>query len=195
MSTMFPPAGRLRHGYDRAQVEDFFTRARAAYEERERAGRGASAGARGDGDGIDEKDVRTVAFDLVRDGYAPSAVDAALDRLEAAFVQRRRTTSIEEGGEGAWMDGVAGLATTLYPRLLRPAGQRFRAPERGSGYDRGAVDALLGRLVDYFDKGGELTSEEIRTATFPSARASRAYHEGTVDAYLDRAVEILLAVE
>ncbi len=31
--------------------------------------------------------------------------------------------------------------------------------------------------------------------TFPSARGDKAYAEGVVDAYLDRAVEVLLAVE
>ncbi|MPV39105.1 DivIVA domain-containing protein [Georgenia subflava] len=188
MSTMFPPAGRTRTGYDRAQVEEFFTRARAAYESGE-------PGATGPTDTLDEKDVRSAAFDLVRDGYATPAVDAALDRLEAAFVQRRRTAFVSSRGESAWMDHIADLATTLYPRLLRPAGERFRAPEGGRGYDRDAVDALLERLVAYFDDGGELTSAELRAATFPVARASRAYHEGTVDAYLDRAVEVLVAVE
>ena len=182
MTGMFPPAGRLRTGYDREQVEAFFTRARGAYE----------AGQDG---GFDEQDVRSAAFDLVRDGYATAAVDAALDRLEAAFVQRGRTAFVAASGEQAWMDRIADRATTLYPRLLRPAGQRFRPPDSGRGYDRAAVDALMDRLIAYFDDGGDLTSEEVRTATFPAARASRAYHEGTVDAYLDRAVEVLLAVE
>ncbi|MHB1063361.1 MAG: DivIVA domain-containing protein [Georgenia sp.] len=182
MNAMFPPAGRARTGYDRMQVEEFFTRARAAYE----------SGQRG---GFDEQDVRAAAFDLVRDGYATASVDAALDRLEAAFVQRRRTTFIAAQGEPAWMDHIAHLATTLYPRLLRPAGERFRAPDRGRGYDRAAVDAMLDRVVAYFDDGGELTAAEVRAAAFPSARASRAYHEGTVDAFLDRAVEVLVAVE
>ncbi|TRW45148.1 DivIVA domain-containing protein [Georgenia yuyongxinii] len=193
MSTMFPPAGKARTGYDRQQVEEFFARARAAYENGP-APTGAPGTAGGQGT-FDEKDVRGAAFDLVRDGYTTAAVDAALDRLEAAFVQRRRTTYVAAQGEAAWMDHIAELATTLYPRLLRPAGQRFRAPERGRGYDRAAVDTLLERLVAYFDDGGELTAAEVRSTTFPAARASQAYHEGTVDAFLDRTVEVLVAVE
>ena len=35
-------------------------------------------------------------------------------------------------GRQAWMDQVTQLATTLYPRLLRPAGERF-APASGQG--------------------------------------------------------------
>ncbi|UNX55909.1 DivIVA domain-containing protein [Georgenia sp. TF02-10] len=254
MTTMFPTAGRARLGYDREQVEEFFARARAAYEagdsrvgDGETGAGGAGASAVGDGaragaspagraaagdedagagddarptggddgrptggddgrpaggdarpagdDRLDADDVRGAAFDLVRDGYATAAVDGALDRLEAAFVQRRRSAFVAARGEQAWMDRVADRATTLYPRLLRPAGQRFAPPPSGRGYERAAVDALLDRLIAYFDDGGALTSTELRTATFPSARASRAYHEGTVDAYLDRAVEVLLAVE
>ncbi|GAA4423425.1 hypothetical protein GCM10023169_19060 [Georgenia halophila] len=190
MTAMFPTAGRWRTGYDREQVEEFFTRARAAYEDGEPP-RSDTAAA----DSIDEQDVRSAAFDLVRDGYATAPVDAALDRLEAAFVQRRRSAFIAERGEGAWMDRTADLATTLYPRLLRPHGKRFRAPEKGRGYDREAVDALMDRLVAYFDEGGEMTSSELRSTTFPSVPARRAYHEGTVDAYLARAVEVLVAVE
>ena len=93
------------------------------------------------------------------------------------------------------MEHIAERATTLYPRLLRPEGERFDAPDRGRGYDRAEVDALLERLTRYFDRDGHLTAEEIRTATFASARRSRAYHEGTVDAYLARAVEVLASVE
>ncbi|MFD1719375.1 DivIVA domain-containing protein [Georgenia deserti] len=187
MTGMFPTAGRWRTGYDREQVEDFFTRARAAYEESEPRADGSER--------IDEHDVRAAAFDLVRDGYSTAAVDAALDRLEAAFVQRTRSAFIAEHGEAAWMDRTADLATTLYPRLLRPAGKRFRAPEKGRGYDREAVDELMDRLIAYFDEGGEMTSAELRATTFPSVPARRAYHEGTVDAYLARAVEVLVAVE
>lgn len=179
--TMFPVAGRTRTGYEREQVEEFFTRARTAYED------GAAD--------VDEHDVRTVAFDLVRQGYDTAAVDAALDRLEVAFVQRRRADYIASHGQDAWMDQVAELATTLYPRLLRPAGSRFAPPEAGTGYDARAVDELLERLIAYFDQGGELSSTEVRAATFPTARGDRAYGEGAVDAYLDRVVEVLVSVE
>jgi DivIVA domain-containing protein len=186
MSTLFPVVGRTSTGYHREQVEEFFARARQAYE----AGRAGST----DGE-LTEADVRSAAFDLVRAGYATGPVDSALDRLEAALVQRRRDTFIAEHGQQAWMDRTAELATTLYPRLVRPAGERFAAPDQGRGYDREAVDALMDRLVAYFDADGDLTATEIRAVTFPTARRDRAYAEGVVDAYLDRAVEVLLAVE
>ncbi|MDD9205219.1 DivIVA domain-containing protein [Georgenia sp. 10Sc9-8] len=186
--TTFPRAGRTRTGYAPEQVDDFFERARSAYEESTLPGPRRP-------DAVDEDDVRTVAFDLVRQGYETSAVDAALDRLEVAFVQRRRADHISAHGQEAWMEQVADRATTLYPRLLRPAGERFAPPEKGQGYDAASVDALLDRVVAYFDEGEELTAAEVRGATFPPARGDKAYAEGPVDAYLDRVVEVLVAVE
>lgn len=182
MAEAFPRTGRWSSGYDVGQVDDFFERARAAYES-------------ADAEQMSAEDVRSVAFDLVRHGYDAGRVDAALDRLEGAFVQRARSQSIGTEGQDAWMDDVAQRATTLYPRLVRPSGERFAPPERGRGYDSAAVDALLDKLVDYFDAGAELSATEIRSATFPSAPRDRAYAEGPVDAYLDRAVDVLLAVE
>ncbi|GAB2991933.1 DivIVA domain-containing protein [Actinotalea caeni] len=184
MADTFPRTGRWSSGYDVEQVDEFFEQARAAYEDD-----GAS------GTTMTAEDVRNAAFDLVRGGYDPAHVDAALDRLEAAFVQRARARHIGQAGQDAWMEEVARRATTLYPRLVRPAGERFAPPERGRGYDRESVDALLDRLVDYFDSGAELSAAEVRSATFKSAPRDRAYAEGPVDAFLDRAVDVLLAVE
>jgi len=179
---MFPRVGRWSRGYDPEQVDDFFARARVAYEGP------LEASLRGD-------DVRGAAFDLVRGGYAPSSVDGALDRLEGAFVRRERAAFVGKRSQQEWMATVAERATTLYPRLVRPAGARFAPPEHGHGYAAEDVDAVLDRLVAYFDAGAPLGSGELRTATFRSARGGRAYAEGPVDAFLARAVEVLLAVE
>jgi len=183
MAETFPRTGRWSSGYDTEQVDEFFEQARVAYEA------GSDTGA------MSADDVRAAAFDLVRHGYEPGQVDAALDRLEGAFVQRSRAQSIAAAGQDDWMDNVAARATTLYPRLVRPSGERFAPPDRGRGYSSEAVDALLDRLVDYFDDGAELSAAELRAATFPSSPRDRAYAEGAVDAFLDRAVDVLLAVE
>ncbi|HLS16024.1 MAG TPA: DivIVA domain-containing protein [Beutenbergiaceae bacterium] len=181
MEGLFPTVGRWASGYDREEVEDFFDRAKRAYQ---------------NGDvSMTSEDVRNAAFDLVRHGYDPAAVDAALDRLEGAFIQRDRAEFVSSRGQDAWMEQIAERATTLYPRLVRPAGERFAPPRRGRGYERDAVDDVMDRLVDYFDAGAELSAAELRAATFPSAPRSRAYAEGPVDAFLDRAVDVLLAVE
>ena len=77
MSDMFPRASRLRPGYQREQVDRYFTTAHEIYDA-------------GEFEEMDSEGVRTVAFDIVRGGYDPDAVDAALDRLETAFLQRKR---------------------------------------------------------------------------------------------------------
>lgn len=177
---MFPKVRFTQSGYDAGQVEEFFDVARSDYE----TGGSMTAG-----------DVREVAFDLVRGGYNPTAVDEAMDRVELALVVRERLAFIDEHGQDAWMKEVADRATGLYPRLTRPEGLRFRPPARGKGYERRAVDQVLARLVEFFDSGRPVSSQDLRTVTFPAAPASRAYDEGPVDAFLDRAIDILLAVE
>ena len=178
---MFPRVGLLRQGYRREQVEGYFATAHEIYDA-------------GELDEMDSEGVRTVAFDIVRGGYKPAAVDAALDRLEAAFLQRRRSEFVAANGRKAWMDHVAKLATTLYPRLLRPAGERF-APARKRGYSKVEVDQLMDRVAAYFDSDSAISSAEVRTVTFSAARGSKAYEESSVDRYLARVVEVLLSVE
>lgn len=143
MSDMFPRASRLRPGYQREQVDRYFTTAHEIYDA-------------GEFEEMDSEGVRTVAFDIVRGGYDPDAVDAALDRLETAFLQRKRQNFVANEGREAWMSQVAQLATTLYPRLLRPAGERF-APAK-DGYSREEVDDLMERVAAYFDSESKLTS-------------------------------------
>ena len=170
----FPRAGFFTRGYETSQVDEFFADARKAYEGGVPAEKFSAA------------QVRGAHFDLVRRGYQTAAIDQAMDRLEAAFVRRDRADNVAVN--------VAQRATTLYPRMLRPRGKRFAHPD-GKGYDATQVDELLDRLAQYFDSDKGITSAEIRSATFKTAKNEKAYKEGVVDAYLSRAVEVLLAVE
>ena len=166
------------------QVDTFFGEARSAYEARPGSAE----------DNLTEETVRNAAFDLVVDGYQTAHVDAALDRLEAAVVKRRRTQFVASKSEDEWMGQAVERATTLYPRLQRPASERF-ADAQGSGYSKESVDALCERLIDYFENGTPISAQQVRLATFPAARGASAYDEAVVDSFLDRAVEVLLAVE
>ena len=180
---MFRTVSRFRTGYDPDQVDTFFTQARRVYEGEQ-------------GEPLTGTDVRRVAFDLVRGGYATSSVDSALDRLERAFTTRQRQETLAAQGQQAWMDHVASRARTLYERLRRPDGERFAPARRGEqGYLPDDVDDLCHRLIAYFDNGAPLTSDELRHATFGRAKGHNAYAEGPVDAFFERAVEVLLGVE
>ncbi|MCV2396105.1 DivIVA domain-containing protein [Actinotalea sp. M2MS4P-6] len=183
MSGMFRTAGRMKTGYDPDQVDEFFTHARKVYE-------GAP------GEPLSGYDVRRVAFDLVRGGYRPAAVDAALDRLERAFVSRQRAEFVGTHGQQAWLEHLAAQARTLYGRLARPDGERFARGRGGEpSYSTEDVDEVCHRLIEYFDHGQPLGSEELRQITFARRRGSDGYGEAAVDAFLDRAVEVLLGVE
>lgn len=182
MAAVFPKAGAFRRGYEPQDVDAFFMRARSAYE----GGVPASQ--------FSGKQVQNAAFPLKMGGYDTRSVDSALNRLEAAFVQRDKVDFISVNGEAQWHARVAEQATTLYPRLLRPNGERFSHPPRGTkGYQAAEVDALLERITAYFDSNAPLTVGDVRFALFRAAKGTQAYREDQVDAYLGRMVEILLA--
>ena len=184
MSDLFPRTSALRHGYRRDQVEEFFSRARQAYE------RAATP----DSD-LTPLDVRRASFDLKRGGYSTAAVDSALDRLEVAFAKRTRETFVRQHGQDAWMRSLADRAQVLYPRLRRPKGERFAHPSFISrGYEAREVDKVLARVTTFFDRGEPLTADQVRMVSFAQATGKRAYDEATVDAFLARTVDILLGV-
>jgi len=184
MSDLFPRTSALRSGYHRPQVEQFFSRARSAYEQ-----------AAGSGADLTPLDVRRASFDLKRGGYSTAAVDAALDRLEVAFAKRTRDSFIREHGQDAWMQELASRAQVLYPRLRRPKGEHFAHPNFLSrGYDAREVDKVLARVTAFFDRGEPLTAQQVRMVAFAQTSGKRAYDEATVDAFLARTVDILLGV-
>lgn len=183
MGDLFPVSRGLIRGYDQEQVDAFFAQARDAYE----GGVPAEA--------FSSEQIRAAAFSLVHGGYQVAEVDAALNRLEGAFIHRDRSAFVAEHGENAWFDKVADNATTLYPRLLRPEGERFRHPEaREQGYAVADVDSLVDRLAAFFDDRDTITEADLRTATFRPARGEKAYEERQVDAFIGRATQVLMAV-
>ena len=116
--------------------------------------------------------------------------------MEAAFVARARADFVAQHGQQEWLAQLGEQARTLYGRLGRPDGDRFAPPRhRGQGYEPADVDALCHRLVAYFDNGAKLTAAEVRSATFRARRGKNGYDEDSVDAFLARAVDVLLGVE
>ncbi len=180
---IFPCVSSFRRGYSQKHVAAFFEKARNAYE----GGMPSSK--------FSAEQVRLASFPLCRGGYDTKVVDAALNRLEAAFVQRDRAEFISVQGEAEWYDRVAETATTLYPRLLKPEGERFPHPKKGErGYRSDQVDAVLDELSAFFDDEIKLTADDIRMALFDSAKGKKAYSEAHVDIYLGRVIDILQAV-
>ena len=189
MARSFPSAGLFSLGYHRSEVTEFFLAATRAYEAAGRRRAGAPSG-----DQFDDETIRAASFSLVRGGYEPAAVDRALDRLEHAFVKRRRAGTIARTGTEAWRAHVEDLTDTLTNRLLRPAGQRFERPAgRARGYDAAQVDRLLDQVHAHIEDGAPMDVTTVRDVRFAPARRGRAYAEAVVDVYLDRVVQVLLA--
>lgn len=180
-STVFPTADRGLRGYDREEVDTFFTAARDVYE-----GRPSPIP-------VSVERIRHQAFSLKRGGYATPHVDAALERLEDVFAARAKQDGINALGEDAWMDTARANAQEIVDRLARPAGQRFRhAAFVTLGYHRDDVDAFADKLVRYFSEGWPISATDVRTAVFREQRGG--YREDQVDALLDAVVDVMLAV-
>lgn len=177
----FARVGRFAWGYDPKDVDAFLQEAKGIYSST-------------DPSQYDETLVRNASFNRKRHGYNPVEVDAALDRLEAAFIQAKRAAIVEREGENTWLNDTYALAKSLYPRLLRPEGERF-AQAKEVGYSKIEVDALIDRLAAYFDGKEQLSSTDVRLASFTMVKKKKAYDTAVVDVYLDRAISVLVAVE
>ncbi|HLS92985.1 MAG TPA: DivIVA domain-containing protein [Microbacterium sp.] len=174
----FTRVAKRRRGYDPESVDAFIDRARASF---------ASGG------GVTSDDLRTASFPLVRGGYDIATVDTVLARLEDAFAARERDARIREVGPDAWVSSARAEAQELLARLSRPKGERFdRVSWHRMGYSVAEVDAVASRIARYFSDGDPVTPDQVRQAAFHPQRGG--YREEQVDAVLDAAVRIVLAV-
>jgi DivIVA domain-containing protein len=182
----FERVARTEYGYNAKQVDQFLQRARVSLETP-----GAAAHS------IRSNDVRAVSFDPVKGGYSAAAVDAALDRLEDAFARRERDELIAERGEEAWLRQIGQLSGTLRGRLHRPDGERFRRPSRkkARSYNTKDVDRLCVDLIGYLEEDKPLSVDNVRRAMFRPAVGQDGYEETQVDAFLDRVVELMAAID
>ncbi len=182
----FERVARTDYGYNAKQVDQFLQRARVSLETPAAAVHP-----------IKSADVRSVSFDPVKGGYSATAVDAALDRLEDAFARRERDELIAVQGEDAWLRQIGQLSGTLRGRLHRPDGERFRHPvkKKARSYNTKDVDRLCTDLIGYLEEDKPLSVDNVRRAVFRPAVGKDGYEETQVDAFLDRVVELMAAID
>ncbi|WP_258805400.1 DivIVA domain-containing protein [Pseudarthrobacter sp. NS4] len=182
----FERVQRSEYGYNAKQVDQFLQRARVSLETPEAAAQP-----------VNSADVRAVSFDPVKGGYSASVVDAALDRLEDAFARRERDELIAAHGEEAWLREIGNLSAILRGRLHRRDGDRFRRPARKKtrSYNTTDVDRLCRELVAYLEQDKPLSVDSVRRAVFRPAAGPDGYEEAQVDAFLDRVVELMAAID
>lgn len=175
----FPETRGREKGYDKRAVDEFLARARTAFEV--------------GGDSLTSSDVRSVAFPLVRRGYAIASVDAALGRIEDAFAAREREAAVSGVGARAWVGRTRETAQVVLDRLSRPRGRRFeRVSSLRYGYRIDEVDLVSEKIARYLETGDSVTVEQVRAVAFRMQRGG--YREAQVDAVLDAVVEVMLAV-
>ena len=182
----FERVPRSEYGYNAKQVDQFLQRARVSLETPKAATHLIKSG-----------DVRAVSFDPVKGGYSAAVVDAALDRLEDAFARRERDELIAASGEDAWLREIGNLSGILRGRLHRPDGERFRRPSKNKGrsYNTVDVDRLCRDLLGYLEEDRPLSVDNVRRAVFRPAVGKDGYEENQVDAFLDRVVELMAAID
>lgn len=181
MNAAFERAGRFSQGYSTVEVDEFLSRARAAYE--------------GSDNGFKPSEIITASFTTERGGYDMRVVDEALDRLSDAFALQYRDNAIARDGEEAWVEVLTQRATVLRERLERPEGQRFRPGGEGErSYDRADVDALCDQVLAYFTQGHAMSVDDVRRAAFGRAKGAAGYDESVVDVYFDHVADIMASV-
>ncbi|MEO5534909.1 MAG: DivIVA domain-containing protein [Pseudolysinimonas sp.] len=182
MSTTFPRVRRAQ-GYDIDEVEDFLEDARRAY-----------TGDRGSAQVVTATSIRQIAFTMRKNGYSPSHVDSALERLEEAFAARERDRALTASGDQAWYQKARTDAQVVLDRATRPRGQRFkRVGMLTGGYSVRDVDAFADRVSRYLQQGTPLSVTEVREVAFGTQKGG--YQETQVDLVLDAIVDLLLAVK
>lgn len=177
-------AGRA-WGYDPQTVDAFFADAESTLEGRVSAD-----------EAVTSSGVRGIAFGRARGGYEPAEVDASLDEVENNLAELENELFIQEHGRTAWEAKLGELSELIFGRLERPDGKRFRSPSGAStrGYAVVDVDALCHALVEELSRPESLDPDRVRTAVFGPAVGEDSYEEQQVDAFLDKVVELLLAL-
>jgi DivIVA domain-containing protein len=179
-SAPFPETAGRRKGYEKHAVDAFLAQARAAFEA-------------DDPEALRSAEVRSIAFPLVRHGYAIAAVDAALGRIEDAFATREREYAMSQRGARAWVSESRTVAQEVLDRLTRPRGRRFdRMNVLRYGYRVDEVDLVGDKIARYLASGEPVTVEQVRSVAFRMQRGG--YREAQVDAVLDAVVEVMLAI-
>lgn len=177
MSYQFNRAGKRKLGYNIAQVDEFLKLAREQYANSSKSLMSAL-------------DVRTTRFELERNGYSISVVDAALEKLEDVFAANEFGQELAKIGYFEFTEDLAHVKKLVIERCKRKNKRKFKRriwPNRG--YSTKQVDKFCSQLGNSLENKAKLTVKELRIATFKSKRGG--YAEYQVDAFLEKVVEAL----
>ncbi len=177
MSYQFNRAGKRKLGYNIAQVDEFLALARKQYADSSKSL-------------VSAMDVRTTRFELEKNGYSISVVDAALEKLEDVFAANEFGLELHKTGYFEFSEDLANVKMLVLARCNRRNKRKFkRRIWPNKGYSTKQVDKFCSQLGNTLETKANLTVKEVRTATFKSKRGG--YAEYQVDAFLEKVVETL----
>ena len=189
-------AGKRKWGYDPAQVDAFLERAHALYD---------SEGIR-----LTQRDIQSVSFDLTKDGYVIAQVDAALNRLERAVVDKQTAWEIAQHGRVTWKAQTENLYQQILEHVEREQGERFKPGEaKQPSYDKKQVDRLTDQIVDKVAASlgvdgvteddvrdlADLNAVSVSNVIFTQRKGKKGYDERQVDYFLNACVQLLSRIE
>lgn len=164
--SIFPKVAKGKLGYAIDEVDQLIARARDQYSS-------VSAST------LDWRELTSQGFTMVKAGYQPESVDAAIDKLQDTFASKDLASN-----------KVTQLRMLLLGRVSRPKGRSFsRVGVLGLGYSRSQVDAVIKVVEEYLGGGEKLLIDEIRNLRFKLQRGG--YIESQVDSFIDRLVELI----
>ena len=189
-------AGKRKLGYNPEQVDAFLERAHALYDS--------------EGVQLSQKDIQDVSFDLAKNGYVISQVDAALSRLERAVVDKQTTWEISQHGRVAWKAQTENLYHEIVKHAERAERERFKPGNaKQPSYDRKQVDRLTDQIVDKaaaalgvdgvsqddVRKLADLNANAVNNVVFTQRKGKKGYDERQVDFFLNTCVQLLSRLE
>lgn len=189
-------AGKRKWGYDPAQVDSFLERAHTLYD---------SEGIR-----LTQRDIQAVSFDLTKDGYVIAQVDAALNRLERAVVDKQTAWEIAQHGRVTWKAQTENLYQQILEHVEREQGERFKPGEaKQPSYDKKQVDRLTDQIVDKAAASlgvdgvteddvrdlADLNAVSVSNVIFTQRKGKKGYDERQVDYFLNACVQLLSRIE
>jgi DivIVA domain-containing protein len=177
VSYQFNRAGERKLGYNIAQVDEFLKLAREQYDESSKSI-------------VTAFDVRSARFELEKNGYSISVVDAALEKLEDVFAANEFGKELLNTGYFEFREELDQIQELILARCNRRNKRKFkRRIWPNKGYSTKQVDIFCSWLGESLEAKSELSVKEIRIATFRSKRGG--YAEYQVDAFLEKIVETL----
>ena len=191
-------SGKRKWGYDTKQVDAFLERAHSLYESQD--------------PDLTQEEIANASFDLCKNGYIITQVDAALSRLERVISDRQTSLELARVGVDGWTTRMVSLQAELAAHAGRTSGSVFRRGDPGMpSYDCKQVERLIEQILNKTSdllnlqegrkagsdkpKNTDITADRVSNVIFTQRRGGKGYDERQVDFFLAKAVELLEQLE